>query len=103
MTARVYLDAPLKTDDLIDLPENTARHLVQVLRLKAGDGFVIFNGAPGEFDATIDSAGKRGARARIGLFRETHRESSLHVTLAQCVSKGERMDFALQKAVELGA
>jgi 16S rRNA (uracil1498-N3)-methyltransferase len=100
---RIYIEQPLKVGDVIDLPEGAARHLLQVLRLKAGDSFLIFNGEPGEFAATLEAAGKRGARARIGPFHEANRESPLHVTLAQCVSKGERMDFALQKAVELGA
>ena len=99
---RIYLDAPLGSDAQIQLPEDAARHLVQVLRLGAGDRFTVFNGQGGEFEATLDAVGKRASTARIGAFLDVRRDSPLRVTLAQCVSKGDRMDYAVQKAVELG-
>lgn len=99
---RVFLDLPLQEGATVELPEDSARHLVQVLRMRAGETFTAFNGRGGEYAAILQAAGKREARAQIGAFRNIDRESPLRVTLAQCVSKGERMDYTLQKAVELG-
>ena len=99
---RIFIPAPLSSGQTLALPEAAARHLVQVLRLQPGERFIVFNGEGGEFAAELLSAGKREALARIGTFDDVSRESSLQVTLAQCVSKGERMDYTLQKAVELG-
>src|SRR5882672_7363671 len=103
MLSRIFLDAELAAGHTVALPENAARHLVQVLRLRPGDGFIAFNGRGGEFEATIESAGKREVVARVGAFRSVDRESPLAVTLAQCISKSERMDYTVQKAAELGA
>lgn len=99
---RIYLDQSLECGQIVTLHEDAARHLVQVLRLRVGDGFTAFNGRGGEYAATLHSAGKRDAQAHIGVKADISRESPLHITLAQCVSKGERMDYTLQKAVELG-
>jgi 16S rRNA (uracil1498-N3)-methyltransferase len=96
------MDSPLTTAARLTLPEGPARHLVQVLRLKPGEMFIVFNGHGGEYEATLESVGKREAVARIGAFLDVNRESPLAITLAQCVSKGDRMDYTLQKAVELG-
>lgn len=103
MTSRVYLDQPLSTGATITLSEDAARHLVQVLRMRVGDNFIAFNGQGGEYSASISAVAKRDAQAIIGEFNPVDRESPLHITLAQCVSKGDRMDYTLQKAVELGA
>lgn len=99
---RIYLDLPLAPQMVLCLPETAARHLVQVLRMQTGEHFIAFNGEGGEFSASLVSIGKRESTAVIDSFHDINRESSLHVTLAQCVSKGERMDYTLQKAVELG-
>jgi 16S rRNA (uracil1498-N3)-methyltransferase len=102
MTARVFVEQVLAPDTTLKLDEGPARHLTQVLRFRVGDPFIAFDGRGGEYEASLESVGKREATARIGAFRDVSRESPLLVTLAQCVSKGERMDFALQKGVELG-
>jgi len=86
----------------ITLPEDAARHLVQVLRMRLGDSFIAFNGQGGEYSASLSAISKREAQASIGTFNAADRESPLNITLAQCVSKGDRMDYTLQKAVELG-
>jgi 16S rRNA (uracil1498-N3)-methyltransferase len=99
---RIYVEQDLATGQLVELPEAAARHLVTVLRRKAGDAFTLFNGRGGEYAATLESVGKRQSLARVGAFDLVNRESPLALTLAQSVSKGERMEFALQKAVELG-
>jgi 16S rRNA (uracil1498-N3)-methyltransferase len=95
----------------MDLAENAAvtlgdeayHHLVVVLRRIRGDAITLFNGRGGEYAATIETVGKRKLTVRLGALRDVDRESALHVTLAQAVSKGERMDYTIQKAVELGA
>lgn len=102
MTTRVFVARPLVSGERVELPEDAAHHLVQVLRRKPGDPLVLFNGEGGEFEAQLDAAGKRGATAVVGKWREVSHESPLRITLAQCVSKGDRMDYTLQKATELG-
>ena len=72
------------------------------LRLKPGDAITLFNGEGGEFAATLERADTRAAVARIGAWRDVERESPLPITVVQGLAGGERMDFALQKAVELG-
>ncbi|MBL6751525.1 MAG: 16S rRNA (uracil(1498)-N(3))-methyltransferase, partial [Nevskia sp.] len=71
-------------------------------RMRPGELLVLFNGTGGEYEAVIESVDRRVVLVRVESFREVERESPLNVTLAQCVSKGERMDYAVQKAVELG-
>lgn len=73
-----------------------------VLRLAAGDALTLFDGAGGEYPAEVVRLGKSGVTVRMGERREIDRESPLVVTLAQAVSSGERMDYTIQKAVELG-
>lgn len=102
MTSRVYLEGPLAAGATITLPEDAARHLVQVLRLRVGEIFIAFDGHGGEYPATLTAVGKRDAQAALGARIDIDRESPLRLTLAQCVSKGDRMDYTLQKAVELG-
>jgi 16S rRNA (uracil1498-N3)-methyltransferase len=84
------------------LPEPQARHIVQVLRMKAGASLTLFNGDGAEYAAVITHAARGVVSARIEAVRAVARESPLHVTLGQSVSRGERMDYTVQKAVELG-
>lgn len=99
---RLYLQAALIEGETIALPDAAVRHAVQVLRLRSGAPLTLFNGTGGEFEAVLDAASKRAATVRVGAHRAVERESTLALTLAQCVSKAERMDYTLQKAVELG-
>lgn len=85
-----------------DLPEQAAHHAARVLRLKVGDQVSVFNGCGGEGEARITAIGKHSVAVEIAAWRETERESPLQVTLAQAISAGEKMDYTLQKAVELG-
>ena len=98
MKPRVYLDAPLEHSGEVSLDERPAHHLSRVLRLREGDALTVFNGRGGEWDAQF--IGKR--RVRLGAFHAVERESPLRITLVQGVSSGERMDYTVQKAVELG-
>jgi 16S rRNA (uracil1498-N3)-methyltransferase len=99
---RVYVDMDLADPSTVTLGDAPYHHLVVVLRRIRGDGIVLFNGRGGEYAANIETVGKRQLTARIWQFRDVSRESALPVTLVQAVSKGERMDYTIQKAVELG-
>ncbi len=99
---RIHLPVTLAVGKTVELDENARRHVVQVLRLRAGDRIVLFNGRGGECPATIVQAGKRSVQVRIDDCADSDRESPLTVHLGLGISKGERMDFALQKATELG-
>jgi 16S rRNA (uracil1498-N3)-methyltransferase len=99
---RLYCDLPLSPGAEIALPEAAARHAVTVLRLQTGDTLTLFNGAGGEYSATLVAANKREARVRLTEFHAVERESPLQITLALGISAGERMDYSLQKATELG-
>ncbi len=99
---RVYVDAPLAAGERVILEGNAASHVSRVLRLRVGEALTLFNGAGGEYAASIDAA--RGGRltVAVGEPRAVDRESPLTLTLAQGVSRGERMDLVVQKATELG-
>lgn len=85
----------------IDLPPAAAHHLARVMRAVVGDNVTVF-AAGMEFAATITRMDKRGVAVKLGAGRVVDREAPLGFTLAQGISSGERMDFTLQKAVELG-
>ena len=99
---RIYQAVALASDMLIELDETAIRHTLQVLRLKPGAPLVIFNGLGGEYQATLETVDKKQARVRIGAHSDKQTESSLHIHLALGMSKGDRMDYGIQKAVELG-
>ena len=99
---RSYVDLPLAAGAEVHLPEDAAGHLVRVLRLQAGDACVLFNGDGRDYDARIVVAGKREARAEIIAARPVANESPLRITLLQGIARGEKMDWILQKATELG-
>ena len=98
---RFYLPTDLAPNTTFRLPENIVRH-IHVLRLNAGDAITLFNGTGNDFDATLQEIGKRHAECHITAQRQPENESALNITLVQAVSSGERMDFTLQKSVELG-
>lgn len=99
---RVHVPAPLSSGMLLELPTQQGRHLARVLRLPAGAPVTIFNGEGGEFDAVIESIRRDTVSVRVGAHQAVERESPLHVTLLQGIARGEKMDFILQKATELG-
>ena len=98
---RFYLPAPLALQTTFSLPENIVRH-IHVLRLNTGDSITLFNGTGNDFAATLQTIGKRHAECHIHAKRQPENESALNITLMQAISSGERMDFTLQKSVELG-
>jgi len=100
---RVYVDAPLASGMRVTLQGSAAGHLTRVLRLRVGEALTVFNGAGGEYAASIEHAHAGRVAIAIGELRAIERESPLTLTLAQGVSRGERMDLVVQKATELGA
>ncbi|MEQ6290006.1 16S rRNA (uracil(1498)-N(3))-methyltransferase [Vogesella sp. GCM10023246] len=98
---RFFIDAVLTTAEQYTLPDSVVRH-IQVLRLREGDAITLFNGRGGEYQATLGSIGKRDASCAITRFDDTSRESPVWLGLAQAISSGERMEFTLQKGVEMG-
>jgi 16S rRNA (uracil1498-N3)-methyltransferase len=99
---RIHIPLPLAVGASLDLPDEAARHVAQVLRMRVGEPLTLFNGDGGEYAATITATGRRDVAVSIDRFDPVDRESRLDITLVQCVSKGERMDYTVQKAVELG-
>lgn len=101
-TPRFYCPEILAQSGTAELPEQAAHHAARVLRLQAGDRVSVFNGRGGEGEARITDIGKRNVTLEIVDWHAVERESPLQVLLAQAISAGEKMDFTLQKAVELG-
>jgi 16S rRNA (uracil1498-N3)-methyltransferase len=99
---RLHLPLPLSPGATVPVSGNAFHHVVQVLRLKPGARLILFNGEGGEFQASLTRVAPRSATARVEAFLSRETESSLTVLLAQGIAKGERMDYVLQKAVELG-
>lgn len=99
---RIFQPLPLSADQVIELDAQATVHLTRVLRLKPGDELVVFNGEGGEFRATMETVGRRSAQIRLADFIDRSVESPLELVLVQGVSRGERMDYTVQKAVELG-
>jgi 16S rRNA (uracil1498-N3)-methyltransferase len=99
---RLYVAVPLLVGARIALPETAAGHLVRVLRAQAGDACVLFNGDGHDYDARIVAAGKRDAEVEILAARAIGNESPLRLVLLQALARGEKMDWILQKATELG-
>ncbi|KUJ83755.1 16S rRNA (uracil(1498)-N(3))-methyltransferase [Microbulbifer flavimaris] len=98
---RVYSHEPLAGRSEVELDESASRHLVKVLRLQAGRPLVIFDGRGGEYSGELAATGKR-ATVRLGDFSGEDRESPLALTLAIGISRGDRFDWVIQKATELG-
>ncbi|OFO24563.1 16S rRNA (uracil(1498)-N(3))-methyltransferase [Neisseria sp. HMSC056A03] len=98
---RFYVDFALSPDSVVELPDNVVRHL-NVLRVKNTEEIVLFNGNGKVYPALPEVLEKRRASVRILREEATDNESPLNITLVQAVSAAERMDFTLQKSVELG-
>ena len=101
MPPRLFVDQPLRSGDTFALPPGPARH-VQVLRLQPGAALTLFDGAGGEWDATVTQMGRSEVSVQLRAHTDVNRELSLHVTLALGMPANERMDTVVEKATELG-
>lgn len=99
---RIYHPESLALGKKVLLQEDASRHLLQVLRKKEGDEIWVFNGDGNEYVATIVSTEKKKAIVQVSLATTPKIESSVRIHLGQGLSRGDRMDYAIQKAVELG-
>ncbi len=99
---RFYCNQPLETGGEIELPADVARH-IGVLRMRPGDTLTLFNGTGGEYAASLLAIDKRSARAELRFFDPREAEPSHALTLAQALPEGSKMDWIIEKAVELGA
>lgn len=104
---RIYQNTEFSVGQTYPLNEDALGHTVRVLRLKAGDGITLFNGLKtkghyGEFQAELVNVSKKSAEVLITDYQIKNVESPLNIHLAQGISRGDRMDFTLQKSVELG-
>ncbi len=99
---RVYVDTPLRANSNLDLPSEPAAHVARVLRARPGDELTLFNGCGGQYGGVIEAI--RGSRVAVsvGSYSAFECESPLRSTLVQAIARGERMDFVVQKATELG-
>jgi len=99
---RLYVPASLNEHAKIELDAERAHYLGRVLRMKPGDALTLFNGDGDEYAATLGSLGRNSAALELKEKRDADVESPLQVRLVQGIARGERMDFVVQKATELG-
>ncbi len=100
--SRIYQLIPLQVSARVRLDEKASHHLARVLRAKVGEKLTLFNGEGGEYLARITQIDKKGVEVEVLQFSEREAESPLTIHLAQGIARGEKMDFIVQKAVELG-
>jgi len=102
MIPRFYSSEPLSHGASIDLPPNAAHHAIRVLRLRDGAALTLFDGTGGEWRATLKVGGGGTATAMLDAPVERDCESPLAITLVQALPSGDKMDWVLEKCVELG-
>ena len=98
---RFYCPQPLAAGAIVDLPEAVAHHL-HVVRMQPGDALTLFDGRGGHYLASVHEAGKKRASARVEEHQAVDVELPYSVTLAQGLPEGAKMDWIIEKAVELG-
>lgn len=99
---RLYLPPPLHAGAHVRLPGEVAHHAVRVLRLRDGAAVVVFDGTGGEYGGRLAVPPRGEAEVHLGEHQAIERELSYRVTLLQGISSADKMDFTIQKAVELG-
>lgn len=99
---RIFLPTSLQEGMNIELPPPATNHLIRVLRLPLAAKLTLFNGQGGEYQASIAVIGKKSCVVTVGKYVARGIESSLSINLAQGIVHADKMDFIIQKAVELG-
>lgn len=99
---RFFTDHALTPGITVTLSESAAAHATRALRLSVGDAVTLFNGDGFDYECTLITVNKNAAVAKVAGRRKIENESPLRITLLQGISSGDRMDFTIQKAVELG-
>jgi 16S rRNA (uracil1498-N3)-methyltransferase len=101
--SRLFVEQPLAIDEEVVLSKQSSHYLLNVLRLRVDTDIIVFNGTGGEYRARLIAASKKMAQLQVLDFKAIERESPLPLTLVQGLSRSDRMDYTIQKAVELGA
>jgi 16S rRNA (uracil1498-N3)-methyltransferase len=99
---RIYTPQTLQPADTIQLEDPASHYLLRVLRLSAGDAVTLFNGDGRDYRGEISGVQRQRVLVRLTDSHDPANESPLKITLVQAISRGERMDYTLQKATELG-
>jgi 16S rRNA (uracil1498-N3)-methyltransferase len=99
---RIFQAIPLSSHATVELDSQGSHHLARVLRAKIGDAVTVFNGEGGEYQGNIVRIDKKTVALQLTEFLTRDSESPLQLILAQGISRGEKMDYTIQKAVELG-
>ena len=99
---RFYIEAELAVDTQIELTETVFHHWCKVLRAQVGDQATLFNGQGGEYHVELTEVAKKSATVQVLTFNPANRTPAIRTLLGQVMSKGDRMDYVIQKAVELG-
>lgn len=99
---RIHTCQELQADTSFDLEPGPSQHVARALRMKVGDALVLFDGRGGEFPATVSAVGKKQVRVETGTHNPREAESPISIHLGIAISRGERMDWVVQKATELG-
>lgn len=100
--SRIYSSVQLLPSQAVELGEKASHYISRVLRLKEGAGLILFDGSGRQFEAVINSIGKKTVIVETGPAADTNLESPLAIHLGIAISKGDRMDWVIQKATELG-
>ncbi len=101
-TVRIYTAQKLDSNMSVVLEPEPSRHISRVLRLRVGDSVILFDGGGGEYLGSISTVGKKNVRVLTGAHLQHECESPLKIHLGIAVSRGERMDWIVQKSTELG-
>mgnify|MGYP005990858163 CR=1 FL=1 len=99
---RIYHSNNISVNDNVSLEADSANHVGRVLRMQAGQELILFNGDGQDYSAEISSVSKKNVEVNIIGQEQVNNESPLSLHLAQGISRGDKMDFTIQKAVELG-
>ncbi|OUS28019.1 16S rRNA (uracil(1498)-N(3))-methyltransferase ['Osedax' symbiont bacterium Rs2_46_30_T18] len=99
---RFYQDCPMSVNQTLNLDEGTVQHVSRVLRMKSGEAISLFNGDGNEYQGELIEVAKRSVSVIISTCTRPLRSSRLKVFIGQSISRGERMDYAVQKSTELG-
>lgn len=99
---RIYSGLKLQADTHFDLEPGPSQHIARALRMQVGDELVLFDGHGGEYPSIISTLERKRVSVTTGKYRDANHESPLAIHLGIAISRGERMDWVVQKATELG-
>ncbi|MWP46120.1 16S rRNA (uracil(1498)-N(3))-methyltransferase [Gilliamella sp. Pas-s27] len=99
---RIFQPFTITQNSIITLDDNAFNHLVRVLRMKVGENIILFDGSNQITPAVIHEVNKKSVTVKTALTITDDRESPLNIHLGQVISRGEKMEFTIQKSVELG-